>query len=301
MFVQDHRRDFDAVLTATEPFALVRFGDGEAAVLEGRAHAAANGEWRSHGEHWLRVPLRHSLVRNAAGYCVGMPPPCCLFPIRALAGEIQAPWPQRTFATLFLHGNLDRTRELVERLSPIIVGTMGDIVVPVDGMDRGCDLDAIVRDMLGAQRPMLVSAGPLANVLIDRYWQLQAPEKRQIVLDVGSALDRYLTGQDTRYYHHGRRLRHHCSFRSGPLQDVSPPVVKGTAMLSNRLVVGRAGQGHSAVLGGAGQSRRPANPVAVGASSTSRTAGAAANPVQGVAGGSKRSKCAKCARQIRSR
>jgi hypothetical protein len=299
MFVQNHVRDFEAVLAATEPFALVRFGDGESALVDGRSHQAASGEWRVHGAHWLRKDLLESLWRCADRFCIGLPPPCCLYEHIGLHRRARAPESQRTFATLFLHGNLGRTAELVEKFEPIIVGRTGQIPVPADGMDRGCDLDAIVAAMLDAERPMFVSAGPLANVLIDRYWLRQAPEKRQIVLDVGSSLDRFLTGTNTRYYHQGPQLSHHCSYgRVSPNPNPAPQGV--TMRASTRVVVGRLGRGTSAAVGGA-RSRKSVQARAVGTATTRRVA--AANPTTDAVavGGGKRSRCAKCVRQVRSR
>lgn len=227
MFTFDHKRDFEAVLAATEPFALVRFGDGEAALLTGKAHKAANGEWSvGTAGSWITPALRESLARVADGYCVGLPPGCCLPAHVKLHHEARVPVASRTFATLFLHGNLERTPELIEALQPVFVGRLGSIMVPDRGVEAPCDLDGIVEQMLAVERPMLVSAGPLANVLIDRYWQQQAPERRQIVLDVGSALDRALSGKSSRHYHQGWTLGHHCTLAGPPVGLVHPQAAK---------------------------------------------------------------------------
>lgn len=254
MFAFDHARDFDAVLAATEPFALVRFGDGEAALLTGRAHKAANEEWAaSAGPHWLAEPLWASLTRDAPGYCVGLPPGCCLGPHVKLHHEARAPLPQRTFATLFLHGNLHRTGELLRRFEPVFVGRLGSIAVPDRGVQAPFDLDAIVEQMLAVTRPMLVSAGPLANVLVDRYWQRALPGHRQVVIDVGSALDRVLGGKDTRRYHQGWTLEHHCTLDAPPVGLVHPQSARSTAVV----------RATPAVDPSQGAAKRMSNPVVI--------------------------------------
>jgi len=235
MFTLDHQRDFDAILEATEPFALVRFGDGEAALLAGKAHRAANAEWSSSaGRHWIAPALQESLGRVADRYCVGLPPGCCLAPHVKLHHEARVPVEQRTFATLFLHGNLRRTSELVSRFDPVFVGRHGSILVPDRGVEAPFDYEAIVDEMLATDRPMLVSAGPLANVIIDHYWQRQNPARRQVVLDVGSALDRMLTGKDSRRYHQGWTLDHHCSLGAAPVGLVHPNSARAVTTAAKR-------------------------------------------------------------------
>lgn len=305
MLALDHRRDFDALLRSNEPLALVRFGDGEGALLTGKAHVAANDEWTARaGHHWITDDLRASLVRNSPGYCVGLPPNCCLREYVVLHEQARAPLGQRTFATLFLHGNLHRMRELYERYKPIVVGNVGQIRVPKRIVESGCiDLDAIVEQMLQAERPMFVSAGPLANLLIDRYWQRQRIERRQTVLDVGSALDVFLTGKPTRYYHEGKLLSHHCELAAAPLMAGRPldrahprnGVVMQAQPVTNRIVIGR----------GATARRAPAAVVSRPTAGARAAAVATANPAAGQASvgapGPHRRPCAKCVKIVRPR
>lgn len=303
MFRWDHQRDFDAVLAASEPFALIRFGDGESALLDGRPHAAASAEWRVEGPNWISTPLAESLARAVDRFCIGLPPQCCLAEHTELHHRARAGPGHRTFATLFLHGNLMRTAELVKRFEPIIVGRLGEIAVPGDGVERGCDLDAIVAQMLQSERPMLVSAGPLANVLIDRYWQRQAADKRQIVLDVGSALDRYLTGRNSRYYHYGVQLTHHCTLslpagaitRTGSMQTITTQRSVSRKRNTAVAVGGQSGtkaRGPSVVT-------RAGSVATTNARSTTETLTTSDSPAQ--QGPGKRNRCTKCVRVVRNR
>ncbi len=301
MFRWDHQRDFDAVLAATEPFALIRFGDGEAALLDGRPHAAAADEWRVAGPNWIAAPLGESLARASDRFCIGLPPQCCLREHVELHHRARAGGGHRTFATLFLHGNLARTGELVRRFDPVIVGRLGEIAVPADGVERGCDLDRIVAAMLEVDRPLFVSAGPLANVLIDRYWQRQAPERRQIVLDVGSALDRYVTGRDSRYYHHGMQLTHHCTLNlpagalTKPGASMQTVVQRSVSRRPSAVTVGT----RQGISRGTSVVTRAGSVATTNARSTTAVQNPSDSPAQ--AGPGKRNRCSKCVRVVRSR
>jgi len=304
MFALDHRRDFDAILRASEPFALIRFGDGEAALLSGKSHHAANREWVAwDGAHWLQAPLRAALQRNAPGMCVGVPSRCCLHTSMDAYVEARVPPGHMTFATLFLHGNLRRFGELLTTYKPVVVGPDGPIVVPRRGVETGIDLDQIVKEMMETSAPMVVAAGPLANVIIDTYWQRQDPKRRQMVLDVGSALDFHLSRTPTRQYHQGVTLSHHCELNAAPLvagrvaprtkivasRGVKPmPIVvhQGSAATSSN----RARNG-AVVIGGRSQTSRRSVLPAINAA----TSGVTVIPTPYTA------TCRKCARSSRRR
>lgn len=300
MFALDHRRDFEALLRSKDPIALVRFGDGEGALLTGKAHVAANDEWSVRaGPHWITSDLRASLVRNSPGYCVGLPPNCCLREYVVLHEQARAPLGQRTFATLFLHGNLHRMRELYDHYKPIAVGNIGQIRVPARTVESGCaNIDKIVDEMLRVERPMFVSAGPLANLIIDSYWQRQTVDRRQVVLDVGSALDVFLTGKPTRYYHEGRLLSHHCELAAPPMIAGRPldQIPRNGAIMhpaTNRIVVGRS----NAARRGTAIISRPS------AATTRAAANPPSSPTEATVGapGPHRRPCAKCVKIVRPR
>jgi hypothetical protein len=89
-----------------------------------------------------------------------------------------------------------------------------DVLVPANGASKPFDIDAIVQKMLPSRQPILVAAGPLAPVLIHRYWTKCPPAKRVAVLDVGACLDHIIHGRVTRDHHNDNSpLRYHvCSF-----------------------------------------------------------------------------------------
>lgn len=202
-FKQDFQADFDAILAEQDPFCLVRFGDGELALVCGKGHQSAD-VWRTTGPVWLRGALIESLCFDAPGYCVATVPPCCLQSGIRLRTAVRVPRERQTMATLFMNGNLKRTQELMMRYGNAVVVSswFGDeqYRIPADGVTAPWDLDGLVAKLLEVDRPILLAAGPCANLIALRYWQRQKPDKRQTILDVGSALD-VLHGKYSRACH----------------------------------------------------------------------------------------------------
>lgn len=218
MFRQDFQHDFDAIMEAEEPLALVRFHDGEYALLEKMPYRAAS-KWTSPGgQVWLYDSLLASLVESDLDrYFIGISPPCCTpGATQYYRQQVRAPKDHLTFATLFTHRNYRRFGELRARFSDAVtVGCkQADIQVPFNGVTRAWDIDAVVKQLLEVDRPILIAAGPCANVIIHRYWKLQAKDKRQYILDVGAAMDLEIHGEKTRHYHAAgsRAQQHRCSW-----------------------------------------------------------------------------------------
>jgi hypothetical protein len=67
-------------------------------------------------------------------------------------------------------------------------------------MSTNFDIDLLVARLLRVQRTMLISAGPASAIIIHRYWQRAEPERRQVIVDVGSAIDELTKGKRTRSY-----------------------------------------------------------------------------------------------------
>lgn len=246
MFSHRHDRDFDAVLEAEEPFALVRYGDGEASLITKKPYVSAD-QWRtdaSRGESWITPFLIESMEFVDDRYCVGIPMACCLAKYVTLANRIQTPESRLTFATIFLHANLSRIDELFHRYDAIVVGQHGGIEVPKDGVSSPWDLDSVVEELLGIDRPIFVAAGPCAKVIIHRYWTRQDPSRRQTIIDVGSAVDAFY-GQNTRHYHDKNSfLRdHRCTWtmRGAAPQPEAAKTQERPVQNANRIRVGRPG------------------------------------------------------------
>lgn len=218
----------------------MRFGDGELAIMQNREHRSADA-WTTTGPVWLRDELVASLAAKLDGYCVGLPSPCCLSRGLQLRSLVNVPLHAQTFATIFMHGNLPRVRELFERFADAVVvhSRYGEVNVPADGVTRPFDVDAVVGRLLEIRdRPILLAAGPASNLIALRYWNRQDPRHRVTMLDIGSALDVF-HGDNNRYYH-GTMNDHHCSWYEENRPERSAVKIREVAAeTSNRLGVER--------------------------------------------------------------
>ncbi len=239
MFSQNHKADFQAVLDATSPFALVRFGDGETALIDGKEHRSADA-WSTTGPVWLRDELYEALATDLDGFHVGLPPACCLTRGLKLRTCVRLPLARQTFATLFLHGNLPRITELQRHFKDALIvnDKYGEIKIPSDGVTNPWEIDDVVAELLKIRtRPILLSAGPCSNIIALRYWKKQDPNRRVPIIDVGSPLD-LIHGHVNRHYH-GTMNDHECYWQ--PLPRPQPIRGRDTHRVGDdRIRIGRA-------------------------------------------------------------
>lgn len=217
MFSQDFSRDFDAILNAPEPFALVRFHDGEHAILENLPYSAAS-KWTIVGKKvWLRDELEKILRTKMDRFCIGISPPCCApTATHYYRRNMLAERKYITYATIFSNRNFRRVPRLRAKFKEAAVVSCGkgDIKVPSNGVGSPWDVDSVVEQLLAVDRPILVAAGPCANLIIHRYWKRQDVDKRQTIIDVGAALDKVIHGHHTRHYQEvkSKALYHECEW-----------------------------------------------------------------------------------------
>ncbi len=213
---QDFDADFD-LLTAGlapgysgEPYAFIRFGDGEVGIMRGTGHRAKSDGWewpagRADG-HWLdlNAKLYETLMADTDGLYFGITahehhPEQHIW----LMDNLTCPWDRVAHAEAFIFANYERFQQ-IDPLKCATVCPNGLHGIPGDAIATGWDFRPLI-DLLIRQddrSPILVSAGPLANVLIHDYWLQCPPSRRRVILDVGSALDEFMKGRRTRQYQH---------------------------------------------------------------------------------------------------
>jgi 2-polyprenyl-3-methyl-5-hydroxy-6-metoxy-1,4-benzoquinol methylase len=198
-FNQDFRRDFEQVDFRGAPFALARFGDGERAICRGAPVQSQDG-WRyAGGRSQLAADLNASLRYNAPGYYIGISDGCCDLPARDwYLQRVTVPLEQLTFANLFVNSNYRRFCQLDLSGMAVVAASGGDYEVPEDLVRSSFDIDELVERLLAEDRPILVSAGPAACVIIHKYWQ--RAQRKQVIVDVGSAIDERIKRRKTRQY-----------------------------------------------------------------------------------------------------
>jgi 2-polyprenyl-3-methyl-5-hydroxy-6-metoxy-1,4-benzoquinol methylase len=200
-FTQDFLSDFDQFDFRGRPFAFVRFGDGERSICRGVPLVNCDG-WRYDGAaSRFAADLNASLTHADPDYYVGISDGCCDREARDwFLARVRVPLEQLTFANVFVNGNYRRFRALDLSGTVLVSSAGGDFTVPEHLINSDFDLDALVDELVDVDRPILVAAGPASCVLIHKYWLQPGP--KQVIVDVGSALDEVTKGRKTRGYHH---------------------------------------------------------------------------------------------------
>lgn len=222
-------RDYDALTAglrpgyAGAPYSFVRYGDGEYAIMTGTFHRAKTDGWKwRNGETWISRALRTTISDAPPGYYVGIVSephnPTLHHRLLRLVGTPQC---NVTFAELFCFANYRRWKGEVAEIVKgcCVVGSYdtADIQVPARPQQWTEGLvEQVVREMMercprGTVRPFIFAAGPMSNIVIWEYWRAtqgtyQKPYQRQVVVDVGSAMDEHFGRFKTRH-HHWMRLR----------------------------------------------------------------------------------------------
>lgn len=198
-FGQDFVKDFEQFDFWGEPFAFARFADGERAICMGQSIRGQDG-WSFDGKNQqFAAELNAALRFEAPDFYLGISDACCDRPAKEwYLTQIVTPLKRATFSNIFVNANYRRFRHLDIRDMAIVASEGGDYWVPEDVMTGGFDLDRLVDRLLSVDRPILVSAGPASCIIIHKYWLRAA--KKQVIVDVGSAIDEQTKGRKTRQY-----------------------------------------------------------------------------------------------------
>jgi hypothetical protein len=217
---QDFSADFAAMLSGVmpgyegKPYAFVRYGDGEAAIIAGRSYRTQADGWTYPGGfETISARLCNSLCCSLPGYYVGLPSPTYEPDYLAdLMPFVRVPYDRITWAKIFVDSNYRHFRDhlpiFFKRCAVVSSSPSSEYVVPANGVHPywgDVHLARLIKQLRRESRPILVAAGPLSNVIIHHYWQSQPDANRVVILDVGSAIDLAVKGHTVRVY---SRLHH---------------------------------------------------------------------------------------------
>lgn len=212
--------EFDKIWTLIEkrsPLALTRYGDGERALMCGKAVKAQEGWEAPPRLTGLGEALSATLEHREPNFYYGIACPCCNREVYYwYASRLESK--NLTFANLFVNANYQKFFSRFSRLK-------GEAVVIANRAARGKPLGRLkitdffavdddcvgfyqsgFRDLMeglnqaageGEGKLFVVSAGPLSEVIIHRLYQLNP---RHTYVDFGSCLDMLLHGRATRPY-----------------------------------------------------------------------------------------------------
>ena len=187
-----------------KPYAFVRFGDGERAFCERRPLVTC-GEWKYDGSDTKIAQKVDEAVRaDIPGFYIGVSCPCCDKKAhRWYLDTVKAPDHRITYANMFVNSNhkfFMRRFKTIPRDSYCLVSCRnGDIKIPKNAIEPEFDYTPVLEKLLKVKKTILIAGGPVKCGLILDYWKMA--EDKQIVIDIGSALDKRIHGHPTRRYH----------------------------------------------------------------------------------------------------
>lgn len=227
--MKDFRDEFYRIITLVEnhePMALVRYGDGEHLLMEGKGvsnitQAYVVDKWRADQKKYkLSHDLEESLLHTEQNYYYGIPCQCCNdYGKKLYLSKIKQPDLNITFANIFINGNYNLWKNFLFSMGQHIV-----LIANEDGIDRKMSPPLYVDHFFPVKNDcaefwetnrdtyinylidhfknikgylVFVSAGPMAKAIIHFLYQSN-PTNRYI--DVGSSIDEYIHGRTTRPY-----------------------------------------------------------------------------------------------------
>lgn len=234
----DELRQFNQRIIQQQNFALVRFGDGEMIIINGKAIDLSQ---KFNGEHQYipgdkqheqqRELLRQSLIWQSPNYYVGIACPCCVGTPAFLALKDQSyqPEQQLTWANIFVNANFssfmsDTTAALAKRKVNMICHTKADITglpFTVNTSFRSGpnswlndhqrlleETEHYIESNKITDEVFIFCAGVLSNILV---YQLSERFPNNTYIDVGSVFDEVMgLGKTRKYLRNGRTLRQTC-------------------------------------------------------------------------------------------
>lgn len=210
-FTQNFTKDLNVIVNAfgKDPFCLIRFGDGESAILRNRERPFKTNR---EGECWnsKNVPrqvvgaMRDALRADLPGmYVATVCPECSGQSSAPLRAEVTCPLERQTYAEIFGNANwtsLESGASYLRSLCFLVSSSPeADLQIPTNLPEHSIEAhDEIVDALLAVEGPIALAAGPSAAVLGHRYW-LRGGPNRQICVDVGALFDQ-LYWRNTRDY-----------------------------------------------------------------------------------------------------
>ena len=200
-FTHNFVSDFNQIYLAGDPYALIRFGDGERAFATRRPLRSGVGEYDYDGSDTRTSrKVLEAITANIPGLYLGISCPCCdLKAYTWYKSHKTCPEYQLTYANIFVNANYPRFQKLDLSNTVLVSCKNGDFTIPEHATNPDWDYKPLLQQLFKVDKTILVAAGPIKCGLILDYWR-RAP-KKQIILDIGSTLDLKIHGKPTRCYH----------------------------------------------------------------------------------------------------
>jgi hypothetical protein len=206
---------FCKMILERKPFAIVRPGDGEYIVMQNQTIKVLD-KWTFTAGGGLATALTQALdLASKTGCHVGIPCTCCNEKMAVwYRDRFRVPYPWLTFANIFVNHNWKRWIQFLKEnhVGFTLIGPAYReghfaieqfIQVPeylVNDWDAQGEKHVVrILDILKKTRGKIYmfSCGPIAKIIVARAW---ATHPHNLYLDVGSCLDSFMKGSDTRTY-----------------------------------------------------------------------------------------------------
>ncbi len=211
-FKQDFTKDLGTIVDAlgNEPFCLLRFGDGESAILRGRERpfiTERDGEtWNSEKIPSMVVDeMRKALAADMSDlYIATICPACSRQSSKPLRDEVTCPLERQTYAEIFGNANWGvvgpHARFIRDQCFLVSSAPEADLQIPTNLPEMPVEAHAAIVDVLmDVDQPIALAAGPSACVIGHMYWLRTEDGGRQTCLDVGALFDE-MYWRHTRHY-----------------------------------------------------------------------------------------------------
>jgi hypothetical protein len=204
-FIHDAGKDLNIFMAAFkrgEQIGFARFGDGEERICRGGTYHCSDG-WvsRPSKNSRLRKQLAASFRFSHAKYYVGLRYPRSLKFWAWVTRQLGTPPERVCDPCLFVNSRWRKARKffLKQRRKCFLVSCAksADFRIPKNCINPEYNWDRLLKRLLKVNKPILLAAGPLANVLVMEYL---AAGGKQSIIDIGTVLDYELLGRPTRKY-----------------------------------------------------------------------------------------------------
>jgi hypothetical protein len=195
-------KTFMAAFKKGEQIGFARFGDGEERMYLGGTYHCSDG-WvsRPDPKSKLRKGVAKAIRFKHPNYYVGLRTPKSLKMWAWTVANVKTPPERICDPCLFVNARWGPARKffLQQRRKCFLVGSGKGVnyKIPHNCIQPEYNWTKLLKKLLTVKKPILLAAGPLANVLVMEYLQKGG---KQSIIDIGTVLDFELFGKSTRGY-----------------------------------------------------------------------------------------------------
>lgn len=223
MFTHNFNQDLEILINEInkEPFAFLRFADGEHSVLE---KINLNGyDWKMDTSYYQSSnDMNQALSYRDNRYFYGISCTCCdKVKANYYKNKLSDVMEKVTYSNIFVNGNYKRSLEWLNSINKDVWLLANDKatnsmfpfkskniyfssdILTIYEKNKNSILNSVEPILKDSNKLILVAVGPMSEILIHYLW---TRNKNNFYIDIGSIIDPYIHGS-TRIYHHDNRWK----------------------------------------------------------------------------------------------